>query len=176
MVEGGVQRERVKMIPEQVFVEPTEQVFAEKCHELIPDPSNSKFPRPPSARNRTKPHHPDCRLKKNPPRPRHLDTRASTNEKTPPNPACLGHPSRPRLERRFFGSRIAGPAFGGNWSEVRFLGTHYRFKKRSLFGNTRSSFRGLLPRRPLAPTRDVSWPRKYQASAVSGRQRAVPCE
>ncbi len=39
MIEGGVQKESVKMIPEQVFVVPTEQVFAEKCQELIPDPS-----------------------------------------------------------------------------------------------------------------------------------------
>ena len=42
MIEGGVQKESVKMIPEQVFVVPTEQVFAEKCQELIPDPSDTQ--------------------------------------------------------------------------------------------------------------------------------------
>jgi len=30
MVEGGVRRERVKMIPEEVFVGPTEQVYPQK--------------------------------------------------------------------------------------------------------------------------------------------------
>ncbi len=34
MVEGAVLRERVKMIPGQVLVVPTEQVLAEKCQQV----------------------------------------------------------------------------------------------------------------------------------------------
>jgi len=42
MVKGTALRERVKVIPEQVFAVPTEQVSAEKCQELFPAPSNSQ--------------------------------------------------------------------------------------------------------------------------------------
>jgi len=38
MVEESLQKERVKMIREQVFVGPTGQVFAQICQELIPAP------------------------------------------------------------------------------------------------------------------------------------------
>ena len=40
MVEEGLQKERVKMIREQVFVGPTGQVFPQICQELIPQLAN----------------------------------------------------------------------------------------------------------------------------------------